>query len=64
MNTFTSNNGLAKELFGVWKKFLLMEQASDKYKRYITQNYRPEWEDIKEMAQVQGVSKEIYESLK
>lgn len=41
-----------------------MDQVNDKYKRYIIKNYRPDWEDIKEMAQVQGVSKEIYESLK
>ena len=64
INVLTSNNGLAKELFYVWKKFVSMDQVSDKYKRYIIKNYRPEWEDIKEMAQVQGVTKEVYESLK
>ena len=64
INVFTSNNGLAKELFGVWKNFLSMNDVNGKYKRYIIKNYRPDWKDIKEVAQAQGVSKEIYESLK
>jgi hypothetical protein len=63
VNVFACNNGFFKELFGVWKKFLSMNSISKRYKKYIIKHYRPDWEDISELASAQGINKESYESL-
>ncbi len=63
INAFTCNNGFAQELFGVLKKFISLD-TNAKYKKYIIDNYRPDWDDIKETAQNQGITRQIYESLK
>ena len=64
INTYAVNNGFALELFRVWKIFLRMETVNIKYKRYIIENYCPNWEDIKEAAQSCGINKQLFESLK
>jgi len=61
INAFTANSGFAKELFGVWIKFLGMEGFSQKYKRYIIKNYRPDWEDVCEAAKKEGWDKKMYD---
>ena len=63
VNVFAFNNGFAKELVGVGKKFLSVYSANSKYRKYI-ENYFPRWEDIKEVAQNQGLNKQEYESFK
>jgi len=62
INAFAYNNGFAKELFGVWKKFLVMDGAGKKYQAYIIRNYSPYWEDIRETAEQEGITKEVYRS--
>jgi hypothetical protein len=64
VSAFAFNNGFTHELLYVWKKFLSIDTASAKYKKYIIENYFPRWEDIKETAQNQGISKQFYESLR
>lgn len=62
VNAFASNNGFYEEMFGVWKKFLSLEDVvNSKYKRYIINNYRPDWEQIKDTALRAGISKEVYD---
>jgi len=62
INIFAANKGFVKELFGVWKKFCSMDNISQKYKGYIMNNYRPLWKDVKKSAEVEGISKEFYET--
>lgn len=63
VSAFAFNNGFAKELFGACKKFISIDAVIPKYKRYIIENYCPYWEDIKETAQNQGISRQEYGSL-
>ena len=63
VNAFCYNNGFAKELFGVWKKFLAINTDNKGYQRYIIEHYRPAWESIKETAEIEGISQEVYESM-
>lgn len=62
INAFCYNSGFAMELYGVWKKFLSMPIVNKNYRRYIVEHYCPKWEDIKETSEIQGISKEAYES--
>ncbi len=64
INAFAYNNGFAKELFGAWKKFLSLDTIDKKYKEYVVKNCRPDWEDIRQTAALQGMSKEFFESFK
>jgi hypothetical protein len=57
INAFTYNNGFSQELFGVWKKFLSLENVNKKYKNYIIKNYLPEWEDVRESAALHNITK-------
>lgn len=61
-NVFTVNHGFAKELFGVWKKFLSLEIINKRYKKYIITYYRPRWDDIQQAAKAQGITKEDFDS--
>jgi len=61
VNTFTCNNGFSRELFGVWKKFLSLDNVNKRYKDYIRKNYPPDWKDIQESAAADGVSREDFE---
>ena len=63
VNAYTANNGFAEELVGVWQKFLSLDIGNDKYKKYIMKNYAPHWSDIQELAESQGVTKKMYDTL-
>lgn len=63
INVFTCNNVFSKELFGVWKKFLSLDDISKKYKEYV-KKCRPDWKDIEQSALSHGISKEVFESFK
>jgi hypothetical protein len=62
INAYACNNGFSKELFGVWKKFLVMDGVSKRYQNYIIRNYSPYWEDIRETAEREGITEEVYKS--
>ncbi len=63
VNAYAANNGFAFEMFAIWKKFLSLEEVvNSKYKRYIIKNYRPDWEQIRDSALKNGVSKEMYDA--
>lgn len=62
INAFACNNGFAKELFGVWKKFLTMSGFSKRYQNYIIRNYSPHWGDIRIIAEREGITEELYKS--
>ncbi|MDB4984758.1 MAG: hypothetical protein JWM20_937 [Patescibacteria group bacterium] len=63
VNAYAVNNGFARELFGVWKKFLAMESIGGRYKNYIIRHYKPDWESIREVAKEMDMTKEEYEHL-
>ncbi len=63
VNAFVVNNGFAKELFVAWRDFLSLDGVSKRYKKYIAKNYPPRWEDIKDIAQKQGISEAMYQSI-
>lgn len=60
VHAFAANNGFAKELFGVWKKFCSMRDINPRYQEYVKKNCRPDWEDVKEVAKLLGINKENY----
>jgi len=62
INAFAYNNGFARELLGVWKKFLSLDAMNKRYKKYIAKNYLPDWEDVRESAALHGITKEDFES--
>lgn len=62
INAYVYNNGFAKELFCLWKKFLAMDGVNKRYKNYIIRNYAPHWEDIQKTAQKEGITEESYRS--
>lgn len=63
VNAFAFNNGFAEEIFNTWKKFLQLEDVvNSKYKRYIINNYRPDWEQIKDTALNMKIDKDVYDS--
>jgi hypothetical protein len=61
VNAFTYNNGFACELFGVWKKFISLDNVNKRYKNYIAKNYLPNWEAVQESATLYGITKEDFE---
>ncbi|MCA9353144.1 hypothetical protein KC901_03095 [Patescibacteria group bacterium] len=63
-NVVACDHGFARELFAIWKKFLEMDNINQWYKQYIINNYRPDWDNIRDKALAQGVTREIYESFK
>lgn len=64
VNAFTYNNGFTKELFGVYRKFISLENINKKYKKYITKNYHPEWKDVQKTAEAHGITRELFEPFK
>jgi len=63
VSAYAYNNGFAKELFGVWKKFLVINKINKKYQGYIIRNYAPSWKEIREAALQEGITEETYQSL-
>jgi len=62
INAYTCNNGFAKELLAAWKKFCIMDGVNKRYQNYIIRNYSPRWEDIKVIAELDGINENMYKS--
>ncbi len=62
VNAYAANNGFANEMFTTWKKFLSLEKViKSRYKQYVIKNCRPNWEQIKDTALKNGISKQEYD---
>lgn len=58
VNIIACQNGFTRELFGVWRKFLAMDDMPEWYKKYIIKNYLPDWKKVNSFAQEIGVTRE------
>lgn len=63
INVYACNSGFTRELLSGWKKFCGMDGIGKRYQNYIIKNYSPHWEDIKIIAEQNGITEEAYKAI-